>query len=71
MQVEIAEIIPYRISLESQAKNEPSEAVPGINPHHVPENRMFTNGHHGFGPKLGFFLDASPKPAAQNQDGNI
>jgi len=70
-QVEVAEIIFYHVGPEAEAEHEAPEAVPRIALHDVPEDGVFADGHHRFGAKLGFLLDAGAKATAQDEDGNI
>ena len=70
VQVKIMEIILHHLGLEPQAKDKPFEAVPGINLHDVPQNRMLADGHHRFGTKLGFLFDPRAQSATKDEHGH-
>jgi hypothetical protein len=69
--VKIAEIVLHGVGLEAQAEHKTAEAVFGVNLHYVPENRVFADGHHGFGAEFGFFFNARTQAPAQDEDGNV
>ena len=64
----IAEEVLDHLALVTEAKDEFLEPVRGINLHDMPENGAIADGHHGFGPILGFLPQPGALASAQDDD---
>lgn len=71
VQMEIGKIVFDEISPETQAKNEPTAAIFGIDSHDMPQDRVLADWDHRLGPKLRFFFQARPQSAAEKKDWHL
>jgi hypothetical protein len=64
----VQEIFLDHIAAVTKAEHKIGETIVRVQLHDMPQDRTTADFHHGLGPILGFFAQASPEPSAQHHD---
>ena len=71
MEMKMAEVIDDVFRFKTEAEDEAFEAMAGVNLHHMPENGVLADGHHGLGAEFGLFFEARSQATAKDENRDL